>query len=201
MKLLGKLEQGEIERMKEYYESRVIKRPGCWGWKGAKDENGYGRIRTEQISRHSNRNVRAHRFAYEIYVRALEEGELVLHDCDQPSCTNPKHLHAGTHQQNHREAVERGRHAKGEKAGNASITEAQAREIKRWLEAGEFCSDIAREIGCGEQVVQMIAEGRNWKHLGPIKRRRKAAAECKLRAKWKPGGYKVGPSEVTQHRS
>lgn len=69
----------------------------CWLWMRYCDRDGYGRFRSQS----------AHRVAWE-----LANGPTslhVLHDCDNPRCCNPRHLHTGTQQDNMRERSARGR--------------------------------------------------------------------------------------------
>lgn len=86
----------------------VERRPfQCWPWTGALDTGGYG-VFTEQIG---GRNVmlRSHRFMFELVFGPLEPGQLVLHSCDNPPCVNPMHIRAGTHKDNERDKILRGR--------------------------------------------------------------------------------------------
>lgn len=80
---------------------------GCIEWTGPKDNDGYGNC---QINK---KDWRAHRLAYSVYnniSREDMEGLLVCHKCDNPSCINPDHLYLGTHFDNNRDTVKRGRH-------------------------------------------------------------------------------------------
>jgi len=69
---------------------------------GEPDENGclpwLGRGRTGRSHEHgkfgldSQRTVSAHRFAYEITVRPVPEGQHLHHECGNALCVNPEHL-------------------------------------------------------------------------------------------------------------
>ncbi len=74
---------------------------GCIEWAGCTDRGGYGRV--------GKRQEPAHRIAYKL--TKGEPGELlVCHACDNRRCVNPDHLWLGTHDDNMRDMVEKGRH-------------------------------------------------------------------------------------------
>jgi len=90
-------------RLLDLFEQRVLRleRPlECWGWAGAKNNLGYA-----QLWYGERRMVYAHRFSYEQWVGEIPDGLVIDHLCRNPSCSNPFHLEAVTHQQN----IKRGR--------------------------------------------------------------------------------------------
>lgn len=80
---------------------------GCWNWTGTIIKGGYGRI----VKREGGKRVHipAHRAAYLEWAGSIPEGLMVLHDCDNARCINPKHLKLGTHQDNMDDKVARKR--------------------------------------------------------------------------------------------
>jgi hypothetical protein len=80
---------------------------GCWLWTGAKDRDGYGRMRGS--SQGEIWFKFAHRASYEFHVGSIPEGGQVLHGCDVPSCINPEHLYLGDPAQNGLDKKLRGR--------------------------------------------------------------------------------------------
>ncbi len=75
----------------------------CWIWTGLKNEDGYGRTSWER------KHWKCHRVAYLITFGEIPKGMQVLHHCDNPACVNPSHLWLGTHTDNMRDMVSKGR--------------------------------------------------------------------------------------------
>lgn len=85
----------------------IDKDTGCWLWNGHKYSNGYGVIKV------FGKDNLVHRFAYNLYHGDIPDGLEILHSCDVKNCVNPDHLRAGTHQENMKEAKDRGRMRSG----------------------------------------------------------------------------------------
>ena len=69
---------------------KVKKTDYCWEWIGSKNKDGYGTLH----------DARAHQISYEMFYGKLPDGLEIMHTCNNPSCVNPGHLVAGTHQEN-----------------------------------------------------------------------------------------------------
>lgn len=59
----------------------------CWPWLGYKTQKGYG-----VFFKKGTGNIRAHRFAYELWIAPIPEGLTIDHLCKQPDCVNPNHM-------------------------------------------------------------------------------------------------------------
>jgi hypothetical protein len=87
----------------ERFWKYVEKGDGCWTWNGSIGSAGYGQIY------YNGKVSKAHRVSYEINKGPIPDGLWVLHECDNPACVNPDHLHVGTAQDNSDEKIKRGR--------------------------------------------------------------------------------------------
>lgn len=141
--------------------SHVVKADGCWGWDGCVHECGYGRL--SQGPRNARLYLKAHRVSWVLHNGDLDES-LVLHGCDNPPCTNPEHLYKGDQLANVADVVERGR-ARGERNGDAKLTEAQVLEVRALRAQGLYLRQIAALYGVHLATIHLVATGRTWRHV------------------------------------
>src|SRR5262245_35202412 len=59
---------------------------GCWMWTGAASSSGYGYISSNE------KQLRVHRFAYEMLAGSIRPGLELDHLCREKLCVNPLHL-------------------------------------------------------------------------------------------------------------
>ena len=128
----------------------------CWEWTGSRSASGYGRVNV------GGRVEYAHRLMYEAINGPLDAGLFVCHTCDNPSCCNPDHLFAGTHEQNMRDSVRKERHARGEKNGHSVLTGEQVLVIRA---DGRTLEQVAADYGISASHVCAIQRGTFWRHL------------------------------------
>lgn len=98
----------KLDKVSRFW-SRVHKTDTCWIWTAGKHKDGYGQVRFH------NKQMQAHRVAWELTHGPIPEGLFVCHNCpggDNPSCVNPAHLWLGTAAENNWDKVQKGRHIK-----------------------------------------------------------------------------------------
>ncbi len=101
----------------ERFWNKVYKTDTCWLWTAAKDKDGYGFFKVNQVM------TKAHRMAYELAFGNFDKALFVCHSCDIPSCVNPKHLFLGTITDNNRDCTAKG-HNKGHTRHSVEIIHA-----------------------------------------------------------------------------
>ena len=154
----------KLRAIEERFWARVQKAETCWLWTGRLDRCGYGRVRIRDEGR--CRSIPAHRVAFALQHGAIPDGGRVLmHQCDTPACVRPDHLIEGSHRDNVRDRVERGRCARGERNGRAKLAAEDVQLIYVELSAGVSASALARRFGVDVKTICAIRDGRTWRHL------------------------------------
>ena len=138
----------------------------CWPWGGHVGRDGYGKI---FVCGRPRRTIRM--------VMAVEAGAdigdaLVCHRCDNPICCNPAHLFLGSHADNTRDAMSKGRvatawapgekHNEGEQNPRAVLNADNVREIRRSRLTNEA---VAAQFGISPYTVRDVRRGRTWRHV------------------------------------
>ena len=138
--------------------SQYIKRtPTCWLWRGRRHKSSpYPKIRNSEL---------LHRVAWELTRGPIPRGMCVLHRCDNVACVRPSHLFLGTHADNVRDMVSKGRNVRGRYQWAAKLTEAKVRKIRKLLSGGFTQARIAKQFGVSEAAISLIKKGVNWGHV------------------------------------
>lgn len=136
---------------------RVQKTETCWLWTGSKTHNGYGMLRTSD-------SALAHRVSWEIHNGVIPEGMFVCHHCDNPPCVNPDHLFLGTHADNMRDGVMKGRFL-NTGSGNRKLNEHQVRDIRAKHAAGQNRTQLGHEYGVTRWAITDIVSRRKWPNV------------------------------------
>ena len=123
------------------------KTDGCWEWQGAFDAKGYGRIAVD------GKEVRAHRFSYELANGPIPSGQHVLWNCGNSRCVRPDHLYLG------RVPV---KHARREASVNAKLTDAEVKEIRSRAADGEAMAKLAKGYGVSKTSIWRVVKRETW---------------------------------------
>jgi hypothetical protein len=148
----------EVERFHKKY---TVADSGCWIWTAGTRPNAKGTL----YPRHhcdDGKSIGAHRFSYALTNGVIQGGAYVCHKCDTPLCVNPDHLFLGTHADNMRDMVDKGRSftGKGEKKkGLAKLTNIQADQIRSMTSPQ---SAIARLFGVSQTTISRIIRGESY---------------------------------------
>lgn len=143
---------------------KVEKTESCWLWLATK-RDGYGLFGTPK-----SHTTNAHRYSWELVHGDIPHGMQVLHKCDNRACVNPNHLFLGTIADNMRDRNSKGRQARGERAGRATISKEVAASIRamnpdgRRLRWGEL-RDLANRFNADRQTISNVWRRKTWRHL------------------------------------
>lgn len=138
---------------------------GCWNWIASRNKKGYGHFCFD------NRVYQAHRFCYAMHYGSIPDGMYICHHCDNPSCVRPEHLFLGTHEDNTKDMIEKGRHLspsrpKGELNGFSSLTDTQVMEIRhRYAQGGITQATLGNEYGVCQTTISAIVRRKRWQHI------------------------------------
>jgi hypothetical protein len=125
----------------------------CWVWVGAKQAGRYGSLQRD------GKILAAHRVSWFIHFGKWPDKN-VLHKCDNTICVNPSHLFLGTHADNMKDMVLKGRH------NRSKLTKEQVLEMRSLHATGNYLlADLATRYAMSESGVHLIVTGKNWKHV------------------------------------
>ncbi len=143
----------------------------CREWPGPFAGKGYGQFKGAYV----------HRRAYAEAHGPIPDGLLVCHHCDNPPCYNPEHLFLGTHSDNSKDAVSKGRMrappAVGEDNGRAVLRKKDVREILlaaamavrpgfvRFKRGAGISKGLARQYGVSEVMIRNVIRRDNWSDI------------------------------------
>lgn len=138
----------------------------CWPWLASKNSQGYGTYRL------NGRMCRASRL-----VAGANDGQVVLHSCDNPTCVNPSHLRVGSAAENVADCRAKGRRAsyEGERNNYAKLTAPQVKSIREQYAAIATYPNGRKEYGAAQRIAQrygitdanlyQIVNRRTWRNV------------------------------------
>jgi len=175
--LLGHSPKLAYMTLEERFWQKVIKRgeDECWFWVGAKNKKGYGQFHPTRIT-----STSANRMSWKIHFGEISDDIFVLHTCDFPECTNPKHLFLGTHQDNMDDMVAKGRskgfekghivrRVKGEETSWSVMTDLLVIEARQRHKVEKIgYKKLAKEYGVSGAAMHCVLRRKTWKHVPEV---------------------------------
>lgn len=142
-------------------------KPSCVEHKYKGDVDGYA-LTTGRING-LRRTYRVHRkVCADKYGLSLDDikGMVVMHTCDNPRCINPEHLLLGSHGDNQKDKVNKGRQAKRDNHGATlldSETVAHIRDNYVPYSREWGAPAIARRLGVSTSCITHIVSNHTWR--------------------------------------
>lgn len=136
---------------------------GCWLWTGWKNIDGYGSISVK------GKDIKAHRFSYELHKDIIPIGMFVLHICDNPPCVNPEHLFIGNNSDNMQDMRNKGRandknKSSGEKHYRHKLTIQQVQAIRKLFSTGQYLKiELGKMFSTSGSNITDIVTFTTWK--------------------------------------
>lgn len=145
-----------MKSIKERFLRKVRLTSKCWEWIGGKCSGGYGSFVVR------GKVCVASRVSFELFKGDIPGGLNVCHSCDNPGCVNPEHLFLGTDFDNNRdrEIKNRGNHAKGERHGQAKLTDLEVAEARQLRINGLTYQAVADRYGVTKQCIRFRCIGK-----------------------------------------
>lgn len=148
---------GEItESDEDRFWAKVNQTRSCWEWTAAKSAFGHGRFRL------NGHLLSPHRIAWVLLCGKIPPGMLILHKCDNPSCVRPKHLYLGTHSDNLRDALKRGRKAN---PSVKKLTDDQVRHARQEVANGRSHRSVAKSLSVSHSTIDRVINREYYTHV------------------------------------
>lgn len=122
----------------------------CWIWSASLRKDGYGQVHFRGQAR------AAHKVAWILERFELGRGECVCHACDNPACVRPDHLFVGTHEDNVRDKVAKGRHPTGSNCWQAKLSDEDVGAIRAAVLGGQSQKLVAAQFGINQGYVSKL---------------------------------------------
>lgn len=128
----------------------------CWIWTAKiEKKSGYGRFKVGHAGQ-----VMAHRLSVQFSGRSIPDGMLVCHSCDNRRCVNPGHLFVGSHSDNTRDSIRKGRWPT-KNWFKCKITDAQVIELTNLRSNGWTTKALSEKYKISQTQVKDISNGRS----------------------------------------
>jgi len=150
-KSCGKLKLSIEEYKKEklqYILSRTKQtEKGCLEW------NSILKGRRYPIIHFLDKQEAVHRVVWKICKGDISKNMCICHTCDNPKCVNILHLFKGTHKDNMKDKVNKGRQAKGNKICQPMFTQSDIQQIFQLRQKGLSMKEISEKFNTTKQTI------------------------------------------------
>lgn len=129
----------------------------CWIWNSkSKHPFGYGRMTAGR-----GVNLKAHQIGWALENGPIPDGMNILHGCDNPSCSNPKHLFIGTQMLNMHDKIAKGRSGSQKWNSGESHQSAKFSDVQMWMIGHDTraAKSVADEWGTSDKTVYLYRKG------------------------------------------
>lgn len=134
---------------------------GCIEWQFAKSAYGYG-----MISYH-NKVMSANRLMLILLHGLPETKSVAMHICDNPPCINPEHLRWGSHKENSKDMMAKGRQTMprlyGEAHANSKLTKEAVEFIRKVYGPDYSQKYLAKLFGVGKTTIGNVLSNKIWR--------------------------------------
>ncbi len=142
-----------VKPLTDRFWAYVEKSNGCWLWTGPIQQSGHGFICVGPKG--GARKINAHRLSWELHFGQIPPGLLVCHKCDNPPCVNPSHLFLGTHADNTKDMVDKGRHRPRRVLTVEAVIAIRASKVPD--------RELGEQYGVSPAAIRFVKSRRNWK--------------------------------------
>lgn len=154
-----------MQTIKDRFMSKVIigkdEVKDCWNWSASKARGGYGQFRVLKNGKWTM--GRANRISYELFKGELNPALLVCHTCDNPLCVNPNHLFLGTHKENARDMINKGRRKLTRNPKHKFLDRIIVENMRKDYLEGMKQAQIASKYDFSRQQVSRVVTHKIWK--------------------------------------
>lgn len=153
-------QEESFNRLKDSFEKKVIKKEGCWNWKGVILSTGYG------VLEYKGKQLGTHRASWILHNGEIPEKFFICHACDNPICSNPNHLFIGKPKDNSQDMLKKNRSNRcRQNSKNSKLNINQAKQIKELLKNKISQFKIAKIFNVSRGTIQDIHRGKSWKNI------------------------------------
>jgi hypothetical protein len=139
-----------------------FRRKGSWGHflKPSVNSKGYPGVTLSRNDVDDKRMV--HRLVAEAFMGPLPPGQVTRHGRGRTGDPSLANLSYGTPEENEHDKIRDGVSTRGERNGQAKLTEAEVLELRSRYGAGESSRVLGEEFGLSRGYVSELADGRRW---------------------------------------